>query len=115
MAAFCKSVESRPKPKQAVSQLQAQHWHPPLQSESGLAAGFSFLLCLTAPQETQRKAGFEPHKLIGKEITHSKARRQTEVYTQDEDGNTKLVARLEERRFESRNQKIPQKSPRPNS
>ena len=115
---FCKTVESTLKPKQAVSQLRAQHWYPPLKLESGMAASFSFLPCLrnsqskaTAPQETQRKARFKPNKLIGKEITHSKARRQAEVYTQDQDGNTKLIARLEERRFKSRNQKIlPRKS-----
>ena len=59
----------------------------------------------TAPQETQRKAGSKPHKLIGKEMTYSKARRQAEVYTQDQDGNSKLIARSEERRFKSRNQK----------
>ena len=83
MAAFCEIVESRLKPKQAVSQFQAQRWYQPLKSESGLAASFSSLPCLrnsqsmaTAPQETQRTTGFKPHKLIGKEITHSTVRRR---------------------------------------
>ena len=49
----------------------------------------------TAPQKTQRKADFKPHKLIGNEITHSKAKRQAEVHTQDQNGNNKLIARLE--------------------
>ena len=33
----------------------------------------------TAPLEIPRQAGFKPHKLIGQEIAHSKARRQAEL------------------------------------
>ena len=41
---------------------------------------------------------------------HSEARRHAEIYTQDQDGNTKLIARLKERRFKSRNRKISRKA-----
>ena len=42
MVALCKTVESRLKPKQEVSQLKLSTGYPPLKAESGLAASFSF-------------------------------------------------------------------------
>ena len=38
----------------------------------------------TAPLEIPGQAGFKPHKLIGQEFAHSKARRQAEIHTSKE-------------------------------
>ena len=50
----------------------------------------------TAPQETPRHADFKPHRLIGQEIVHSKARRQAEIpiHIREKDGTTKFIASL---------------------
>ena len=49
----------------------------------------------TAPLEIPRLAGFKPHRLIGQEIAHSKARRQADnIYIKDKDGTEKFIAGL---------------------
>ena len=56
----------------------------------------------TTPLEIPRQASFKPHRLIGQEFAHSKARRQEEIYTsnliKEKDGTTKFIASLEGRR-----------------
>ena len=86
MAAFWKIFHSRLKPRPAVSKFQVQHWNPPWNWNQVCLPIFLPPLrnswsMATAPLEIPRQAGFKPHRLIGQEIAHSKARRQAEIYT----------------------------------
>ena len=81
---FCKPVEGRLGPKQAMVQYQFQHWYAPC-TESGLAASFNSLPQLrglhgmeTAPLEAPKEASLKPDMQARKELAQSKPRRQAE-------------------------------------
>ena len=84
---FWTIFHSRLKRRLAVSKLQVQHWYPPWNWNQVCLPNFFATskepgawqpLLLKSPP---RQAGLKPHKLIGQEITHSKARKQAEIYT----------------------------------